>query len=259
MRFLGVDLAWSERAGSGACVLDASGLILDEDQLTPPGLVAWVQRWRDDRSVLAIDGPLVVPGDSPAMRPTERELHRRYGRLRAGPFPGGAGSTAMRGRDRSPALALLQDTGGYGVDPTDHAPVHRAIEVFPAPSWIELFGLSERVVYKRGRKAQRVAALRRLLSLLATLETATPPLRGQADGRLSDLVATAETAAQWKTVEDIIDARLCAYLALLWDHQGTDEWVVTGEGRWRDGYIVVPPDRRRRPARARPVARPTDG
>jgi predicted RNase H-like nuclease len=239
-RYLGLDLAWSERAGSGVCVLDSHGTILHEDQLPPGQLTGWVCRWRGQRSVLALDAPLVVPAGSPALRPVERELHRRYGRFRAGPFPGGAASSAMRGRDRSPAGALAATVGGYVLDPTDTTSAHRAIEVFPAPTWIELFGLSERVVYKRGPKAARAAGLERLRSLLDRLAASDPPLRAPAGNRLDGLVATARTADQWKAVEDIIDARLCAYVAQLWDLEGTADWIVTGEGTWRDGYVIIP-------------------
>ena len=239
MTYLGIDLAWSERAGSGVCVLDAYGAILDEDQLSYPQLVDWVRRWRGERSVLAIDGPLVVPPGSAALRPVERELHRRYGRFHAGPFPGGAASTAMLGRVDSPAQALLGSVGAYTVDPTDRTSPHRAIEVFPAPTWIELFRLSERIVYKRGRKADRIAALGRLRDLLATLTQADPPLRAPDPSILDRRVAEARSGRDWKAVEDIVDARLCAYVALLWERRGTG-LVLGRDSSWKEGYVVIP-------------------
>lgn len=239
-RYLGIDLAWSERRGSGVCVLDDAGAVLDEDQLPAVRVADWVRHWRGDRSVLALDGPLVVPAGSAALRPVEHELHRRYGRYHAGPFPGGAASTSMRGRDRSPAMALVEQVGSYVVDPTETAAHHRAIEVFPAPSWIELFGLTERIVYKHGRKSQRVAALEELRALLSLLEAADPPMRAPEQGMLERRSASARTLVEWKAVEDIIDARLCAYVAQLWDREGDLDWVVTGEGTRRDGYVVIP-------------------
>jgi predicted RNase H-like nuclease len=123
-RYLGVDLAWSERSGSGVCALDETGQVLFEDQLRPAELSAWIESWRGDTSVLALDGPLVVPAGSPALRPVERELHRRYGRYHAGPFPGGAQSTAMRGCTQSPAQALVNQAGLYVVDPRHETPVN---------------------------------------------------------------------------------------------------------------------------------------
>ncbi len=173
------------------------------------------------------------------MRPVERELHRRYGRYRAGPFPGGAGSIAMRGRTRSPAAELVSRFGDIAVDP-GASDAHRAIEVFPAPAWIELFGLNERVIYKRGVKARRIASIRHLLRLLSGLERAEPPLRAGNPSRLDRMTGNAVTMRDWKAVEDVIDARLCAYVGMGWAIVGDDSWVVTGEGTWRDGYVVIP-------------------
>ena len=51
---------------------------------------------------------------------------------------------------------------------------------------------------------------------------------------------SARTGADWKAIEDIVDARLCAYVALLWDLIGQPGWVVTGSGEWTDGFVVVP-------------------
>jgi predicted RNase H-like nuclease len=238
--YLGVDLAWSERSGSGVCALDSNGSVLDEDQIMPAELPDWIRRWRGDRSVLALDGPLVVPQDGRAMREVERELHRRFGRYHAGPYPGGAGALAMRGKDRSTAAALVDVVGDYVVDPTDRAAPHRAIEAFPAPSWITLFGLSTSITYKRGRKARRIDGLGRVRVLVDGLASAEPPLVGPTAGTLAARVEVAKTIRDWKAIEDIIDARLCAYIAMAWDRRGTDDWIVTGNGTWETGYIIVP-------------------
>ncbi len=74
-RYLGVDLAWSESARSGVCVLDADGRILDDGAVAPEDLVDWILGWRGAKSILAVDGPLVVPPDSGVLRAVEIELH----------------------------------------------------------------------------------------------------------------------------------------------------------------------------------------
>jgi predicted RNase H-like nuclease len=191
-----------------------------------------------------------VPPESPVLRPVERELHHRYGRYHAGPFPGGAGSRIMQGRSRSVAAALADAAGPYVVDPTDHVSAHRAIEVFPAPTWIELFGLADRIAYKKGPRAVRIAALASLHTLLLSLTTADPPLRARAVDRISELTLRARTARDWKAVEDITDARLCAYVAQLWGRKLDPDWIVTGNGTWQDGYVIVPSIRASGPADA---------
>jgi predicted RNase H-like nuclease len=240
IRYLGIDLAWSEAAASGVCALDARGRVLTDAALPPAALSDWIREWRAGASVIAVDGPLVVPPSSGALRPVEIELHRRYGGRHAGPFPGGAASTAMRGRHTSPAAALLNAVGGYVVDPLDLSAPHRAIEVFPAPTWIEVFQLERRVIYKRGRLADRIAALGQLQALLASLGNAGTPLGPTVGGELGERLASARTAREWKSVEDILDARLCAYVALLWGRDPRTEWIVTGDGTWTTGYVVVP-------------------
>jgi predicted RNase H-like nuclease len=231
VRYLGVDIAWSARGLSGACALGHDGTILAEDVLPPERLAAWVARWRGARSVLALDGPLVVPADGAAVRACERELHRRYGARRAGPYPGGAGSIFLAGRAMSPALALAR-AGGASEDPFDFAARHRAIEVFPAPAWLELFPGEPRLVYKRGRKEARARALAALRARLGP--------SGGAD-EVARRWGLARTLRDWKAIEDLLDARLCARLALLWDRTRACDWVVTGPGAsWRAGYVVVP-------------------
>ncbi len=160
VRYLGVDLAWSATARSG-CLRAGRGWPSPRGCRACPGgarrlgspVARGPQRARHRRSAR---GPVRLQGTPAGWR---FELHRRYGARHAGPFPGGAMSTAMRGRDRSPAAALIDVVGGYGVDPLEVSSPHRAIEVFPAPTWIEVFGLSERIRYKHGRLEQRVVAL----------------------------------------------------------------------------------------------------
>ena len=93
-------------------------------------------------------------------------------------IPGRSRLAAMRGRDRSPAAALVDAVADYVVDPTDRTAAHRAIEVFPAPSWIALFGLERAIVYKKGRKVQRIEGLTRIRALIDGLAEADLPLVG---------------------------------------------------------------------------------
>ena len=102
-RYLGIDLAWSVGAPSGVCALDGDGRLLDEDALDRDELVAWLDQWRGRSSLVAVDAPLLFGAEPVALRPVERELHRRYGGRHAGPFPGGALALAHRDHTRPPA------------------------------------------------------------------------------------------------------------------------------------------------------------
>lgn len=236
VRYLGIDLAWSGTALSGVSATDSAGRVLDDGVLASNGLPDWIREHRGTRSVLAIDAPLLFRDTTPVLRPAERALHLQYGRYHAGPFPGGPASTAMTGRTVSPALDLVQAVGDYATDPFDRDVAHQAIEVFPAPTWITLGGLAARIRYKRGRLRDRITGLTEARDLLRSLITPT----GTLGPALEAGWTSAQTARDWKAIEDMVDARLCAHVAMLWDTVGSDDWVVAGGGEIADGYIVVP-------------------
>lgn len=235
MRILGLDLAWGGRTGSGVCLLDADGTLLDEAWLPAKMLGSWIAERRGARSLLAIDAPLVVPPDGRVVRDAERMLHSRYGARHAGPFPGGSGSI---GAER--LAAAIGALPAADPDPWSRA-AHRAIEVFPAPTWIELFALPERVRYKPLRGDAQTAGLGRLLDLLDQLADRSPALRVGPEHDLRRRLAQARSTRERKQVEDLIDARLCAYVGLFWDR--TDRpapWVVAADSGWASGYVIVP-------------------
>ncbi len=76
---LGVDLAWSESNGSGACALDADGRVVDERILgADDEILDWVRGLASDSAVVAVDAPLLVPNET-GRRLCESELSREYG------------------------------------------------------------------------------------------------------------------------------------------------------------------------------------
>jgi predicted RNase H-like nuclease len=108
------------------------------------------------------------------------------------------------------------------------------IEVHPHAATVNLFGLDRIVKYKRGLRDERARELRRLRTLtLARLSAAQPAL----SLRLPAVPATGST----KSVEDKIDAVLCAYAGAHWWFWGKQHNTVYGAEA--DGYIVVPHSR----------------
>lgn len=110
------------------------------------------------------------------------------------------------------------------------------LEVYPHPALIEVFGLPERLRYKakRGfRVADRRLGLRELDRLLTGLADADPPLCAEPMA-IDDTVR----GRGLKGVEDQLDARLCAWMALLWATRGREAFRVFGSEA--DGHIVVP-------------------
>lgn len=131
-------------------------------------------------------------------------------------------------------------------DPTWRAAA-RAIEVYPHPATITLFGLDTIIPYKHksGRQfADLQTSLRELLTRLGSLSTDEPPLLLADSEAWQETVATVRGATQkshLRRVEDRIDAVLCAYVGLLHD-RAPERSRVIGDAETR--YIVVSIDDR---------------
>src|SRR6266508_4032165 len=177
---------------------------------------------------VAIDAPTIVPNTS-GMRPSERELQRRFGAVGAGPYP--ANRTLLGrvngGRPRGEELAeSLRDRLGaleVGVPPARHDGTY-VVEVFPAPAIVALFGLSSSLRYKK--KAQRTwdacrAELSRYIALLRSLRSPRLVFPER-------IAVTDERGTAFKALEDRVDAVLCAYLAGLGWLFGSERLEMVG-------------------------------
>lgn len=249
-RCFGVDLAWSDRNPSGVCALDDEGWIVDERELgSDDEIVDWVAERLDGPAVLAVDAPLLVPNPS-GQRPGEAEVARVYGGRKAGPHPANRSLFLSRfGRIRGEDLAARFAALGFA-DPWS-AGERTLLEVYPHPTLIEAFGLPERLLYKAksgvGVDGRRVG-LRNLARLLEGLAGADPPLRGSALD-----VPDAARGRRLKSIEDRLDARLCAWIAAVWNRDG--ERRVRLFGTVAEGHVAIPFGRFAGDIRVDPVPR----
>jgi predicted RNase H-like nuclease len=106
------------------------------------------------------------------------------------------------------------------------------IEVHPHAASINLFGLSQIVKYKRGRRRVRACELNRFRQLLLNHLPRLQP--GVCRFDLPRVPDTGST----KEVEDQLDAVLCAYIAAHWWYWGPSENTVFGDRK--TGFIIVP-------------------
>jgi predicted RNase H-like nuclease len=257
MYFVGIDLAWGEINQSGVAVVDSGGRLLEvataRDDASITGAAG---PYVGDDCLVAIDAPLVVRNPT-GYRPCETALNRDFRRFEAGARPAYTGRPEFaRPRGARIATALCLD-----VDPASGA-TRRAIEVYPHPATIALFGLPKTLKYKRGAFADRRRELLRLMTLIEGLDKAAPRLRVDDCAPWAELrgrVAAATRPAQLDKDEDPVDAVVCAYVALYWYHRPGD---VTVYGDFATGYIVTPtlprdlmPAPRRRVIRSNPASR----
>ncbi|MGH3635014.1 MAG: DUF429 domain-containing protein, partial [Mycobacterium sp.] len=181
-------------------------------------------------------------------RPCETALNHDFQRFEAGARPAYTDKPEFSNpRGARIAAALTLD-----IDPAANA-ARRAIEVYPHPATVALFGLPKTLKYKRGAFGDRQRDLLQLMTLIEGLDKATPRLRVNHNVSWVELrkrIAAATRPTQLDRDEDPVDAVVCAYVALYWYHRPED---VTVYGDFATGYIVtpsLPPDlaSRRRPA-----------
>lgn len=235
MHFVGLDLAWGEKNNTGVAVVDADGRLLHVGAAhDDPSIEAAIEPYISDDCLVAIDAPLVVTNPN-GSRPCEAALNRDFHRFEAGAHPANTTNPALA----HPRAARIANALTLDMDPASNSP-RRAIEVYPHPATIALFGLEKTLKYKKGSFETRQHELLQLMTLIEGLDNATPRLRVNHNMSWVELrkrVAAAARPVQLDRDEDPVDAVLCAYVALYWYHRPED---VTIYGDYTSGYIVTP-------------------
>lgn len=251
MHFVGLDLAWGERNNTGVAVVDADGRLLHVSAAHDDESIATaIEPYVSDDCLVAIDAPLVVNNPT-GSRPCEAALNRDFHGFEAGAHPANTTNPALT----HPRAARIAAALTLDMDPASNSP-RRAIEVYPHPATIALFGLAKTLKYKKGSFDTRQRELLQLMTLIEGLDQASPRLRVNHNMSWVELRKRVEAAArpsQLDRDEDPVDAVLCAYVGLYWYRRPED---VTIYGDYASGYIVTPtlpadvvPARRKQPAR----------
>jgi len=251
MHFVGLDLAWGEKNSTGVAVVDADGRLLHvgaahDDESIEVAIGPYVR----NECLVAIDAPLAVNNPT-GSRPCEAALNYDFHGFEAGAHPANTTNPALtRPRAGRIATALTPDMN------PDTSSSRRAIEVYPHPATVALFGLQKTLKYKKGSFETRQHQLLQLMTLIERLDHATPRLPVNHDMAWVELRNRLEAATrpvQLDRDEDPVDAVLCDYVGLYWCHRPKDATIY---GDYATGYIVTPtlpanaePARRRRPAR----------
>lgn len=237
MYFVGLDLAWGGRNRTGIAVLDDEGHLLRVGSaLDDQAIVDVIEPYVRHHCLVAIDAPLIVTNPTGA-RPAEQQLNRDFAKFHAGAHPSNTGNPQFD----PPRGAMLANALGLDMDPHSAAP-RRAIEVYPHPATISLFGLPQTLKYKRRNRdpVARKSALTRLVGLIEELADEHPALPIADDPAwtgLRDELARATRLFELSRCEDPVDAVLCAYIALYAERRPGD---VTIYGDGKTGYILTP-------------------
>ena len=239
MHFVGIDLAWGLKNPTGVAVLDETGALCHASAVrTDDEILAVVRSAAPADCVVGIDAPLIVVNPK-GSRPAERALGRDFAAYEAGAHPSNTGNPAFADGTRGGRIAGLL---GLDMDPESRAP-RRALEVYPHAATVALFRLGQSLKYKNkpGRSFDQLQAeMLTLIRLLESLKSVKPALRLQHSEhwqQLANSVQAATRKAQLRRAEDVIDAVICAYVAML-AHQTPER--VTTYGDFATGYIVTP-------------------
>lgn len=239
MKIAGIDLAWRSDKNTTAVAIGAQrGEVfrLEAVHEAIAGLDAIVELIEHAGEVqgVAIDAPLIV-GNRSGHRICDRELSKAYGgrkvschacNLRLYPDPAGCGLSRR-----------LQERGyGHLVPPGKG---RWQLECYPHPALIEMFGLPERLGYKKGNvdeKKRGQAALATLIKSLQGSRTLRVEIGNQVGHFLYQRKIFANRGVKIKENEDALDAILCAYIGALYASS------VFGQtfGSVDVGYIYVP-------------------
>jgi predicted RNase H-like nuclease len=235
MHFVGLDLAWGEKNSTGVAAIDSDGRLLHVGSAQDDASIeAAVSPYVSNDCLVAIDAPLIVKNPT-GHRPCEMALNHDFHRFEAGARP----AFAEKPEFNDPRGARIATALTLDMDPLSSSS-RRAIEVYPHPATIALFGLEKTLKYKRGPFEVRQHELLELMTLIEGLDKATPRLRVNHNVSWVELrrrVAAATRPGQLDRDEDPVDAVLCAYVALYWYHRPED---VTVYGDFANGYIVTP-------------------
>lgn len=242
----GVDLAWQTEQNPTAVVtgsLDGRVLQLEsvyEELRSAHDVFSLLKNTPALRGV-AVDASLII-NNLHGRRRCEAELTGVYRSRKAGCHP-----TNLTLYPDPGSVRLSRELAAAGFEHLGRPPAKWQIECYPHPAIIEIFGLPERLAYKKGPVAARRAGQARLAGLIASLGS-SPVLELQIPPGLSpytdpDRIQGLRGAAL-KHNEDVLDAIVCLYVAGLYHldvSRGSGAANGTVYGDTRDGYIYVPP------------------
>lgn len=242
--FIGLDLAWTNKNDSGICWLEGDSrenLNCTRLEVAPRGTVSLAEEVAAaNPAVVTIDAPVLYTPD----RWAENEIARRFNKYKC---PAHSSHMAYaNGFTAGIDLGRALEERGFSCNPEPllqgKEPERSAIEVYPHTLHVRLFGLSERLPYKR-KKGRDTPFLRRAMQqyqrhLRALIERECPQVlqHHEVQHALDSATAQRVMGRSLKRLDDALDGLTCALAAwLMWDRP--EQWEALGDA---SGYIVVP-------------------
>jgi len=236
MRYAGIDLAWKGETNPSAIAVGSllhNTLVLEEVAPSIIGLNPIIEflRGQKDLQGIAVDASLFIPNET-GFRKSEIELNKVYRSKWAGCYP-----TNKKLYPDAFSVRLskrLEEEGfKYGTAPKWQ------MECYPHASLIEIFSLSKRLAYKKGKVGEKIAGQVKLAELLLSLQD-SQVLKLIIPNELThyfDPLAIRNLRGQsLKSNEDALDAVVCVYTAALFANKHTGKIY----GNLEEGFVWVP-------------------
>lgn len=236
MKLAGIDLAWHGESNPTAIAvgeLTGSELVLDNIEPAILGLNAIFEYiiGFEDLSGIAIDAPLIIRNKQ-GQRVCETELGGVYGARNA--------SCHTSNLSLFPNALSVQFSKMLAAKGFMHLSSKKwQIECYPHPAIIEIFGLAERLKYKKGRVDEKKEGQQKLSSYLLQLANSTTlklVVPDHLQFYLDSSYITTLKGKALKSNEDVLDAVVCLYIAALYAARIYSQTF----GNAKDGYIWVP-------------------
>lgn len=245
MYFVGIDLAWSTKNGSGISILkgdeNKAELIKYDIKYSDSEILDFINKEvGENDALIAIDAPLIVPNES-GRRIAEEEVGKLFRKFNAGAHPANRQRlSSWTGTIRGEEISKVLEKEGFLHNPyiKKGEKTRTFFEVYPHPSTVVLFNLDKILKYKAKPKRDynfRYIEFEKYLKHLKNLEKSETKLllpKEIAETKLREL-----KAQKLKDFEDTLDSVFCAYIAYYcW--KNPDNCAVLGN--MKGGYILTP-------------------
>jgi len=239
LKLSGIDLAWnSEKNTTAVSFGNLNGNSLQLTKIYPALLglenIKSVIQSEDELYGIAIDASLII-NNLDRQRFCERELSSNYASRGISCH---ASNLSLYPNSTGVALSLYLKDRGFGHLQTS-AKYKFQIECYPHPAIIEIFGLTYRLPYKKGRvedKKQGQILLARYIKTLEKSKVISLRVSSEDSQHLSEQYIRSLVGKTLKANEDVLDSIICLYIAALF----TIFPAQVIYGSIENGYIYVP-------------------
>lgn len=239
MKIVGIDLAWQNEVNTTALAIgELEGNIFQiskiHQSLSSLGAIKNTINSEHNVQGISIDAPLVINNHS-GQRTCEKELSKEYGSRWASCH---TSNTKLYPNSPSVALSDYLLKNNF-IHLGEHNSEKWQIECYPHPALIEIFGLSERLPYKKGKVSERKQGqinLSRYIRKLADSEVLKLTIDSSAEQYLIEESIQANSGSRVKKNEDALDSIMCAYIGALYAISVPQKTF----GAIEAGYIYVP-------------------